>query len=273
MATSDALARKMTLQDMVKATLDELNFKAAKLTMSDDQMMATMQGKDNTRVTTTRVRLRTVGAKMRALADAETNDIEPLEALQARYDKMKKLAAKWVNERDQLEEDAKKLDGVDDAQAKALRDQAKALQTRIAQGAIEMQALKEGELGVLENTFDTYKGAYEVEKANLVTAEAARQISMNQAPAMLAALKANQESQVIADATRPDGSDKVQQRWFTDLKSEAKAAAATRRADKEIDRDMKASAPVSVFDKAESDVESAPADIMAEIEAAAKSKK
>lgn len=272
-ATSDALAQHMTAADILDGAMNSLRKKIAKALMTDEQMIAALQADTETEARRIRQETRATGAQMRALADPDTKQLEPLEALRARKARMLSMAAGWEKERQALESKAAEAEAAGNTdEAAKLHQQAGALKQQIAQGALEIQALQNGELGVNENTYGTLKDAYELQMKNLAAAEQAVRVARLQAPAMLQALKANKTAKAIADKARyqSTGPDL----WYVnDLQKEMETAAAERRADDQIDRDLDATQPVSVFDQhAEGDVAEAPADIMAEITAAAAAK-
>jgi len=190
-----------------------------------------------------RVLARETGAQMRAIADPETAESEPLEAMQKRRKKLVALGGGLVNQPDKA------------AQVGQISQEVKSLDAQIA-----------GQTA----TYTTLKESYDLAKASYSEALAALETVRRNGPAMLLAIEANKQAVAMRDAAKSDSGVKVDTSFLKDLESELSQAQAELRSDGDIDRDLDATSDFNVDAAlAKMDTESVDAGLMAEFQAAA----
>ena len=160
---------------------------------------------------------REIGAQMRAIADAETEALEPLEALLAQREKLVKLGGTLVGK------PSKK------AQLGQVTQEVKGLDARIA----SQQA-----------TFETLKESYDLAKANYQEAFAALETVRQNGPAILNAIRAHKEALAARDSARSQ--EAVDTSFLNDLQAELSGVQAELRSDSQIDDDLDAANPNSI---------------------------
>lgn len=211
--TSSALDSKISFGmflDGMKGRFQK--FLASNLT--PEEKLAAIVKELNADVQEKRVLARQIGAQMRALADPDTAELEPLEAAQARRAKLVKLGGQNLGNAEKLGQIQQEIRGLD--------------------------ALISSQTG----TYDTLKESYGVAKANYQTAFAALESVRNNGPAVLKAIRAHQDALKIRD--KAAGSKQVDASFMTELTAELNSAKAELRSDKSFEQDLDATRPGSL---------------------------
>ncbi len=234
---SETMNKKLTVLDIMKGIAASAKDLFAN-TLTDQQKLDLIEQKLEDQVAEMRASARTVGAQMRALADPSTNELEKLEALQARRAKLVELGGKHLG-------DAAKL--------VAIRDEITGLDQLIAAN---------------QATYDTLKDAYGVAKGNYDAALSALEKVRGQGQAILAAIAAHRNAQEIRDAANDATSVDVS--FMDDLAAELSQVKAEARADEDLDADLDASNSFNIDAALKADETTAvDAALMAEFQAAA----
>jgi hypothetical protein len=185
-----------------------------------------------------RVLARQIGSQMRAMADPDTADLEPLEASQARRAKLVKLGGTNLGNDEMLGQIQQEIKGLD--------------------------ALIASQQG----TYDTLAQSYALAMTNYKQALAALESARANGPAMLLAIKAHHEALEQRDKVRSQ--EEVDASFLSDLAGELQGAQAELRSDEAIDADLDATRPGSIDAAlAAMDAKTVDESLMAEFEAAA----
>ncbi|MFA6383279.1 MAG: hypothetical protein WCX17_02555 [Parcubacteria group bacterium] len=187
-----------------------------------------------------RVLAREIGGQMRAIADPDTKELEPLEALKARRAKLVKLGGTMID------------------------DVAKATQLgQIQQEIKSIDALVASQ----QATYDTLAESYTLAKGNYQEAFSALETVRRNGPAMLKAIQAHKDALAQRDKARDEES--IDTSFLADLTAELSKTKAELRSDTEIERDLDAS-DTHVIDRALAEMDKATVDegLMAEFRAA-----
>ena len=190
-----------------------------------------------------RVLAREIGAQMRAIADPETKELEPLEAMQARRTKLVALGGQLVNQPDKA------------AQLGQISQEIKSLDAQIASQTATYQTLTE---------------SYNLAKGNYNEALTALETVRRNGPAMLKAIEVNKQAVAMRDAAKSGSGDKVDTSFLNELEGELSQAQAELRSDGDIDNDLDASSGFNVdVALTKMDAASVDSNLMAEFQAAA----
>lgn len=236
--SSEALNSKITLEMVVKNAFSKFKDLLAG-TMSTKEKLEAVTEKMREEVQQLRVQARQIGAQMRALADPETAEKEPLEAMRERRAKLVKLAGQNLDNPEML-----------------------------GQIQVEIKAL-EGTLAVNEKTYAILQQNYGLSTKTYKEALANLEMLETQAPAVLAAMEAQDNALRMRDSMMT-GSDTDVLGIMNQLNTELAQKSAELRTDREIDADLDASKPGSINDAlADMDAKSIDAALMAEFRAAA----
>lgn len=209
-------------------------------TLSPEEKLAQIQQVLEGQVQEKRQLAREIGAQMRAIADPETKDLEPLEALQARRAKLVKLGGTIVDQPDKA------------AQLGQISQEIKALDAQIKSQEV---------------TYDTLKESYDLAKGNYQQALSALETIRNNGQAMLKAIEAHKQALKMRD--KAQSQDEIDTSFLGELQGELSQVQAELRTDEEIDNDLDATSAFSV-DSALSKMDEASVDddLMAEFKAA-----
>lgn len=209
--------------------------------LTDEQKLAKIIEVMEKDVQKKRVLARQIGAQMRAIADPDTQELEPLEALKARREKLVQLGGKNVN------------DPAKAAQLGQLQQEIKAIDAQIA----SQQA-----------TYDMQSESNALAKKNYQEALNALETVKRNGPAMIKAIQAHK--QALADKDKAADQEKIDTSFLNDLTDELNASKAELRSDEAIDADLDATNPSSIdAELAKMDAETIDAGLMAEFQAAA----
>lgn len=211
-------------------------------TMTPEEKLAAIVKQLEVQVQEQRVLARQIGAQMRAIADSQTEALEPLEALKARRAKLVALGGTLVNQ------PSKKA--------------------QLGQVSQEVQAL-DAQIASQQATYDTLEQSYELAKGNYQKALAALETVRNNGPAMLKAIQAHKQALAMRD--KAQSSEEVDTSFLNELQGELAGVQAELHADQEIDDDLDAGSSFNVDSALAKMDEAAVSDsLMAEFQAAAK---
>lgn len=193
-------------------------------TLSPEEKFALIKQEMKKDVEQKRLTARSIRAKMVALSDPDTAELEPMERLDAQRKKMVAAGASLLKDKEAAE-------AANDAEtAKTKLSQ----MNRIAQ---DIKAL-DSQLSSMHATYDTLKDAYEVAIDNLKTAQAALDHVENNGEGMLFAIRAHQDALRVRDNTRKDNACDAS--FLKDMEKELSTAKSELKSDKEIDRVLNA---------------------------------
>ena len=206
--------------------------------LSPEEKLVAIQAELEQDVAVKRKLAREVGAQMRALADPETKDLEPLEALKARRAKLVGLGGQSLGNASKLA---------------AIQTEIKSLD----------QAIEANQV-----TYDMLEETYGIAKGNYQAVLDAHERVKSHAPAILKSIAAYGDAQDMRDKARDSKSVDIS--FMEDLANELGQVKASERADKALDDDLDATNAFSInaeLEAAQSDtVESS---LMAEFQKAA----
>ncbi len=203
-----------------------------------------------------RATARKIGTQMRAMADPETPEMEPLEMLRAREARLVELGGSLYTQ-------------MQEAETAGHPRETSNIKVRMGQVAQELTGLREGMLATQQSTYETLVSSYEIAMQSLSQVEAAYQTARANGPAMLTALRAHEEAMALRKEAQA-GSGSPDMKFMDDLAAELSAAKAEMRADQAIDEDLNAMNPTVDKMLADLDQEAVDANVMAEFEAASK---
>jgi hypothetical protein len=208
-------------------------------TMSTEDKLAAITKKKAEEVQQLRVQAREAGALMRALADPDTKELEPLEARKARKAKLIQLGGQNIG---------------NDAKLGQIAQEVKALDAQIASD---------------ESTYAMNKETYDLAMQNYQKALADYETLKNNGPAIINSMKAYEQAVKQRDSLKNPSSTDVSG-IMDQLTGELQHKQAQLRSDKAIDNDLDASHPSTIDSElAAMDAKSIDADIMAQFQAAA----
>lgn len=235
-----ALDKKIDLAMFLGSMFDRFKgFLAAQLTAEEKLIkIVEVMEKD---VQEKRVLARQIGAQMRAIADPDTQELEPLEALKARRAKLVQLGGKYVS-------DATKA-----AQLGQLQQEIKAIDAQISSQ---------------QSTYDTLQESYELAKNTYQEALNALETVRRNGPAMIKAIEAHKAALAMKDKAADQKT--IDTSFLSELTAELNASKAELRSNEAVDADLDATNPISIdAELAKIDAESIDAGLMAEFQAAA----
>lgn len=239
---SQAMDKKINFSMFFKAMGGRLQGLLASTLTPEEKLAQIVQALEK-QVQEKRVLARQIGAQMRAIADPETTQLEPLEAMQARRAKLVALGGGLVNQPDKA------------AQLGQISQEIKSLDVQIASQTA---------------TYETLKESYDLAKANYSEALAALDTIRLNGPAMLKAIEVNKQAVAMRDAAKSGSGDKVDTSFLKDLEGELSQSQAELRSDGDIDKDLDASSSFNVDAAlAKMDAASVDSNLMAEFQAAA----
>ncbi len=237
---SKVLNEKVTIGGFLAAMGDRFQGLLA-TTMSPQEKLVQIGAGIDEQVQGFRVQVRQIGGAMRAIADPDTEALEPLEALKMRREKLVRLGGRLVKHPEKNK-----------VQLGQLQQEIKGLEAQIT---------------AQQATYDTLVESYEIAMANYRHAlDAQKQVREN-APAMLKAIKAHKDAVAIRERTKSGKSIDVS--FMDELQGELRQVQAENRADADLERDLDATnsfnidAALAAMDAEESDTE-----LMAEFRAA-----
>lgn len=246
---STTLDKKMGWKEILNGAVAELKDALASA-IPDDQKLAQIEQKLEEDVAAKRQLAREIGGQMRAIADPETKELEPLEALKARRQKLVDLAATLIDPATGMPKRgaAPKL--------KAIQDEIKGLDKLI---------------GAQQVTYDTLREGYDIAKGSYQDALDALERVRSQGKAVLRTIAAHRQAQEMRDQAR--SSKSVDVSFMDDLTGELSQVRAEARSDEALDADLDAmnSFNIDAALKADEDAE-VDAALMAEFRAAAAAK-
>lgn len=209
-------------------------------TLSPEEKLAQIQKVLEEQVQEKRQLAREIGASKRAIADPETENLEPLEALQARRAKLVKLGGSLVGKPSK--------------------------QAQLGQVGQEIKAL-DNQIASQQATYSTLCESYDLAKANYQQALSALETVRDNGSAILKAIEAHKQALAMRDKAK--GQDVIDTSFIDDLQGELSQVQAELRSDEDIDNDLDATSGFNV-DAALSklDADNIDDSLMAEFEAA-----
>lgn len=177
-------------------------------TLTPQEKLAAIVRELETETQQKRVLAREIGAQMRALADPDTRELEPLEASRLRRTKLVALGGQNLGNAEmlgQIQQEIKSLESV---------------------------------IGSQQATYDTLKESYDLAMANYKTALQALDNARINGPAILNAIKAHEQALQLRDKTKKQGAPDVT--FMSELTAELDQTRAELRSDKEIEDDVDA---------------------------------
>ncbi len=234
----EALDKKMTFSMFVKGIGNKLKSIMAK-TISPEEKLKLIENEMSQDVHSKRVTARTIRAKMVALADPDTAQLEPLERLRARREKLVALGAKVLKE--QEEAVAASNQGVvkeKTAELKKITKEVKSLDPSLAS---------------LETTYETLKESYEVALENYKVALAAYDHVKNNGSTLLFAIKAHQEALQVKDNAKTGTT--VDASFLDELEGELTKAQQELRSDNQLDKELDTDEPSVLESQEQADAE------------------
>lgn len=239
-----AIDNRVTFGMLVQGLANRLKGIMAKQ-LSPEEKLNLIKSEMKKDVEQKRITARSIRAKMVALSDPDTKELEPMERLEAHRKKIVAAGAQLMKERDSATEQVVKDD----------------LTKKINRLATDIKSL-DSQLGSMHSTYDTLKDAYEVSIENLKTAQSALDHVENNAEGMLFAIKAHQEALNIRDKAKKDNACDAS--FLSDMEKELNTAKAELSSDKKIDEVLSA-------DRIDLDsITDTNVDVLAEFEAAKK---
>lgn len=188
-----------------------------------------------------RVLARQIGGQMRAIADPDTKDLEPLEALKVRREKLVALGGKIIN----------------DPEKKA----------QLGQLQQEIRAI-DAQIGSQQSTYDTLKESYDLAKKTYEESLNALETVKRNGPAMIKAIQAHKQALEMKDKAADQKT--IDASFLNDLTDELNASKAELRTDKAIDDDLDAMNSSSIdAELAKMDASTVDEALMAEFKAVA----
>ena len=197
------LDKKVTLGMFVKGIGNRLKSIMAK-SLTPEEKLALIQAEMERDLNEKRVTARSLRAKMIALKDTDSSELEPIEKLEARRIKLV-----------QRGKEATRLNNQGDI-------------VRIAK---EIKAL-DSSLSSLETTYETLKDGYEIALENYKTALNAFEHVKNNGSAILFAIKAHQEALRMRSSVKSDS--RVDTSFLDELQSELEKSQKELKSDREI---------------------------------------
>ena len=246
-----ALDKRMTFGMFVKGIGKKLQSIMAR-SISPEEKMDLILSEMEKDTQEKRVTARGIRAQMVAIADEESEDLEPLERMKSRRGKMGEFGAKILGEKEAAEKAG------DEALARKKNAQ-------LAQVAQEIKALG-ATLSSMESSYVTLKEAYEVAMENYRVALASYEHIRQNGRTMLMAIKAHQDALKVRDKTKTQPA-RADASFLDDLTRELSKAKGELRSDRQIDMEMDATN--SVHFETEEQIE-ADAAIVAELRKAQK---
>lgn len=207
MSDINALDNRITLPMF----LDSLKGRFQKLlagTMTPEEKLAAIVRELTADVQEKRVLARQIRAQQLALKDPDTAALEPLEALEARREKLVKLGGQNLDKPEMLGQIQQEIKGLD---------------AMIASNTA---------------TYSTLEESYKLAMANYKTALTALDNARVNGPAILNAIRAHQEALKMRDAANKQ--NQVDASFMNDLMGELQNSQAELRSDKEIENDVDA---------------------------------
>lgn len=183
-----------------------------KLQLILEQMRADVQTKRKT--------AREVRARMVALSDPESEQLEPMERLALRRKKLVEVGATVLKQQEAASEES--------AKAK--------LTAQLGQVTQEVNAVSTS-LNSLASTYATLKDAYAIALETYKVSLAAYERAMENGPTLLLAIKAHQEALALRDATRKP-KETVDASFLDDLTHELEKSQKEVQSDHAIDREL-----------------------------------
>ncbi|MFA6228253.1 MAG: hypothetical protein WC668_03640 [Patescibacteria group bacterium] len=238
---SQAMDKKVNIGMFFKAMGSRLQGLLASA-LSPEEKLTQIIAELEKQVQEKRILARQIGAQMRAIADPETKELEPLEALQVRRIKLVGLGGSLVDQPDKT------------AQLGQVSQEVKSLDDAIASQKV---------------TYGTLEESYKLARANYNEALSGLNTIRQNGPAMLKAIEAHKQAVAMRDRARAQGGAKVDTAFLGELQGELVAAQAEFRSDGDIDRDLDASSGFNVDAAlAQLDAQDIDAGLMAEFQAA-----
>jgi hypothetical protein len=178
-------------------------------TLTPEEKLAAITKEIEAQVQEKKVLARQIGAQMRAMADPDTKELEPLERLIVQREKLVKLGGSLVDDPTKMVELGQ------------IQQKMKGLDTQLS----SQQA-----------TYDTLTESYKVAKDNYNQALAALSQVRENAPAMLKAIQAHKDALALRDKAKSGKSIDVS--FVDELSKELSDTQAELRSDKEIEDDL-----------------------------------
>lgn len=226
----EALDKSLSFSMFIKGIATKLKNVMAK-TISPEEKLALIQGEMEADMLAKKATARNIRSKMVALCDPDTDELEPIERLQAKRAQLVNLGAQTMK----LEESPDRS-------------------TKLKRIASEVKVL-DSSLSSLQSTYDALKESYEVALGNYKTSLSAFEHVKNNGSAILFAIKAHKEALEIRGSV--DESSNVSSSFMADLQSELEKTQRDLRSDKQIDGEIKSeSIDMSVLDEhADADID------------------
>ena len=185
-----------------------------KLMLILDEMAKDVQGKRKT--------AREIRARMVALSDVDTEQLEPMERLQVRRKKLIEVGKVVLQQKEASTEPS----------------QTTTLEAQLGQLTQEVKSVST-QLSSLEATYATLKESYEVALSSYKVALAAYERAKENGPTLLLALKAHQDALQMRDqARKPTAS--INASFLTELEGELEQAEHQLKSDQELDKELDA---------------------------------
>ncbi|MFA5124602.1 MAG: hypothetical protein WC473_02105 [Patescibacteria group bacterium] len=239
---SQAMDKKVNISMFFKAMGGRLQGLLAS-TLSPEEKLEQIIAELENQVQGKRVLARQIGAQMRTIADPETKELEPLEALRSRRAKLVALGGSLVGQPDKA--------------------------SQLGQISQEIKALDD-QITSQQATYDTLKESYELARTNYNEALTGLNTIRQNGPAMLKAIEAHRQAVAMRDRARAQGGNKVDTSFLDELQGELTGVQAELRSDGDIDRDLDASSGFNVDAAlAQMDAGDIDAGLLAEFQAAA----
>lgn len=220
---TEALDKKVTFGMFVKNIQNKLKSIMAKSISAEDKLNLILVEMEKD-VQEKRITARNTRSKMVALADPETAQLEPLERLRVKRQKLVELGAKVLKEKET-------------AQAENKTEVVSQKEKELAKITKEIKALTPS-LNSLENTYETIKEAYELALENYKVSESAYQHAKENGSTLLFAIKAHQDALQMKDNAKNSGST-IDASFLNDLENELSKSQRELRSDKELDKEIK----------------------------------
>ena len=217
--STQALDKRITFGMFLKSIGQKLQGIMAKSISAEEKLQLITEEMEKD-VASKRATARSIRAKMVALADPDTKELEPLEKLRAKRAKLVTLGAEAVKNNDLV-------------RANKIANEIKALESPLAS---------------LEATYSTLVSSYEIALENYKTSQASYEHVKNNGSTLLFAIKAHQEALQLRDNARSDSGKGSDTSFLNDLERELSKASAELKSDKEIDREVEG-ANMSVLDE------------------------
>lgn len=203
-----ALDSKINLGMFIKGLGNKIQGIMAK-SISPEEKLRLIQDEMKNDVFNKRLTARNIRAKMVALSDPDTKELEPLEQLRARREKLVAQGKRYVSEGKSLEA------------------------TKVAQ---EIKSL-DTSLSSMEMTYQTLKEAYDIALENYKVSQEAYDKVVRNGSMLLDAIKAHQDALKIRDNTKRDSSA-IDSSFLSELEGELTKAKSELKSDVQLDKEV-----------------------------------